>query len=129
MTTPTTLWKPKLHFDTDANPSHVAFDDGKEVRQIVPWLHFVNARWDYDEPETIKMKIGEWIVVMHGQNLGPLYLAIEERTLVRVRAQPGLAEDQKCELDTFVTSLRFTELPSGGMGPKGRKQIELDPGG
>jgi hypothetical protein len=129
MTTPTTLWKPKLHFDTDANPSHVAFDDGKEVRQVVPWLHFVNARWDYDEPETIKMKIGEWIVVMYGHNLGPLYLAIVERTLVRVRAQPDLAGDQKCELDTFVTSLRFTEPPSGGMGAKGRKQIELGLGG
>jgi hypothetical protein len=35
---------------------------------------------------------------------------------------------QKCELDTFVTSLRFTELPTGGTGAKGRKQIELDLG-
>jgi hypothetical protein len=129
MTSPTTLWKPKLHFDTDANPSHVAFDDGKEVRQIVPWLHFVNARWDYNEPEVIKIRIGEWIVVMHGQNLGPLDLAMEKRTLARVRAQPDLAGDQKYEMDTFVISLRFTEPPVGGIGAKGRKQIELDLGG
>ena len=91
MTSTTTLWKPKLHFDTAANPGHVTFDDGKKLRQNVPWLHYVNARWDYDEPEVIKIKIGEWVVVMNGQNLGPLYLAIEERTLVRVRAQPDLA--------------------------------------
>ena len=129
MTSTTTLWKPKLHFDTAANPGHVTFDDGKKLRQNVPWLHYVNARWDYDEPEVIKIKIGEWVVVMNGQNLGPLYLAIEERTLVRVRAQPDLADDKKSELDTFVTSLRFTEPPSGGMGSKGRKQIELDLGG
>jgi len=75
------------------------------------------------------LKIGEWLVVLRGNNLAPLYLAIEKRTLARVRAQPDLAEDQKCELDTFVTSLRFTEPPAGGMGAKGRKQIELDLGG
>jgi len=32
MTTPTTLWKPKLHFDTAANRSHVTFEDGRRNR-------------------------------------------------------------------------------------------------
>jgi hypothetical protein len=129
MTTPPILRKPKLHFDTEENPSHVTFDDGKDRRRNIPWLHYVEANWDYDEPDVIRLKIGEWLVVIRGNNLGPLYLAIEKRTLARVRAQPDMAEDREREMDTFVTSLRFTELPAGGIGAKGRKQIELDLGG
>ena len=129
MTTPQILRKPKLHFDTEENPSHVTFDDGKDRRRNIPWLHYVEANWDYDEPDVIRLKIGEWLIVLRGNNLGPLYLAIEKRTLARVRAQPDMAQDNERELDTFVTSLRFTELPSGGIGAKGRKQIELDLGG
>jgi hypothetical protein len=129
MTTPPILRKPKLHFDTEENPSHVTFDDGKDRRRNIPWLHYVEANWDYDEPDVIRLKIGDWLVVIRGNNLGPLYLAIEKRTLARVRAQPDMAEDREREMDTFVTNLRFTEPPSGGIGAKGRKQIELDLGG
>ena len=129
MTTPPILRKPKLYFDTEENPSHVTFDDGKDRRRNIPWLHYVEANWDYDEPDVIRLKIGEWLIVLRGNNLAPLYLAIEKRTLARVRAQPDLAEDREREMDTFVTSLRFTELPAGGIGAKGRKQIELDLGG
>ena len=129
MTTPPILRKPKLYFDTEENPSHVTFDDGKDRRRNIPWLHYVEANWDYDEPDVIRLKIGEWIIVLRGNNLAPLYLAIEKRTLARVRAQPDMAEDREREMDTFVTSLRFTELPAGGIGAKGRKQIELDLGG
>jgi hypothetical protein len=43
--------------------------------------------------------------------------------------QPDMAQDREREMDTFVTDLRFTELPTGGIGAKGRKQIELDLGG
>lgn len=32
MTPAPILRKPKLHFDTAANPSHVTFDDGKELK-------------------------------------------------------------------------------------------------
>ena len=129
MTTPQILRKPKLHFDTEENPSHVTFDDGKDRRRNIPWLHYVEANWDYDEPDVIRLKIGEWLVVIRGNNLGPLYLAIEKGTLARVRAQTDMVGDREREMDTFVTSLRFTELPAGGMGAKGRKQIELDLGG
>ena len=129
MTTPPILRKPKLHFDTEENPSHVTFDDGKDRRRNIPWLHYVEANWDYDEPDVIRFKIGEWLVVLRGNNLAPLYLAIEKRTLARVRAQPDMAQDREREMDTFVTDLRFTELPAGGIGAKGRKQIELDLGG
>jgi len=129
MTTPPILRKPKLHFDTEENPSHVTFDDGKDRRRNIPWLHYVEANWDYDEPDVIRLKIGEWLIVLRGNNLGPLYLAIEKGTLARVRAQTDMVGDREREMDTFVTSLRFTELPAGGMGAKGRKQIELDLGG
>ena len=129
MTTTTILRKPKLHFDTEENSSHVTFDDGKDRRRNIPWLHYVEANWDYDEPDVIRLKIGEWLIVLRGNNLAPLYLAIEKRTLARVRAQPDMAEDREREMDTFVTSLSFTEPPAGGMGAKGRKQIELDLGG
>jgi len=125
--TPTPLLrKPKLHFDTAANPSHVTFDDGKELRRNIPWLQYVEARWEYGEPDMVRIEIGEWLVVLRGHNLGPLFVAIEDRTLMRVRVQSGLEQDRDREADTFVTELRFTKPPAGGIGGKRRGQIELD---
>lgn len=125
--TPTPLLrKPKLYFDTAANSSHVTFDDGKELKRNIPWLHYVEALWNYAEPDCIGIEIGEWLVVLRGHNLGPLFLAIEEHTLIRVRAQPELGQDRDREADTFVTELRFTKPPAGGIGGKRRGQIELD---
>src|SRR3954470_5673969 len=97
------LRKPRLHFETAANPSHVTFDDSKERRRIIPWLHFVEARWDYAELDVIKMEIGDWLVIIRGHNLGPLVQAIEDHTLTRVRAQPELQDDHEREIDTFAT--------------------------
>jgi len=117
--------KPKLLFDVVANPSHVTFDDGKELRRNIPWLHYVEAHWDHSELDTIKVEIGDWLIVISGQNLGPLFLAIEDRTLMRVRAQPRLREDREREFDTFATEIRFTKAP---MKNPGRQpgQIEFD---
>ena len=120
--------KPKLYFDTAANPSHVTFDDGKEQRRNIPWMNYVEARWDYAEPDTIKMEIGDWLVVISGHNLAPLFLAIEDHTLVRLRAQPQLKQDQEREIDTFVAEIRFTK-PTPGNSGKRRGQIEFDLGG
>jgi hypothetical protein len=61
MMPPTDRWKPKLPFDAAANPSHVTFDDGEKLRQNVPWLHYVKARWDCDKSAAIKMEVREWI--------------------------------------------------------------------
>ena len=120
-----TFRKPKLLFDVVVNPSHVTFDDGKELRRNIPWLHYVEARWDHSELDTIKVEIGDWFIVISGQNLGPLFLAIEDRTLARVRAQPRLREDREREFDTFATEIRFTKAP---MKSSGRQpgQIEFD---
>src|SRR4051812_8768163 len=107
-----TLRKPKLHFDTAAHASHVTFDDGREQRRNLPWHDYVEARWDYAEPDVIWMAIGEWIVVIRGHNLAPLFGAIEDRTLLRLRAQPKQEEDRQHELDTFAVEIRFAKPPS-----------------
>lgn len=120
--------KPKLYFDTAANPSHVTFDDGKEQRRNIPWMHYVEARWEYAEPDSIKMEIGDWLVVVSGHNLAPLFQAIEDHTLTRVRAQPGLEKDREREFDTFATEIRFMKPPAGTAGNR-RGQIEFELGG
>ena len=101
--------KPKEHFDTETHPSHVTFDDGKAIRRNIPWLHYVEARWDYAEPDTIKMEIGDWVVFLSGHNLGPLFAAIENHTLTRVRALPEFLGDREREADTFVSEIRFVK--------------------
>jgi len=83
------------------NPSHVTFDDGKEQRRNISWTLYLEARWDYAEPDTIKIEIGDWLVVISGHNLGPLFQAIEEHSLSRLRAQPKLEQDREHEADTF----------------------------
>ena len=125
MTPATILRKPKPHFDTAANPSHVTFDDGKELKRNIPWLHYVEARWSYAEPDCIGIEIGEWLVVLRGHNLGPLFFSIEDHTLLRVRAQPELGQDRDRESDTFVTELRFTKPPERGISGKRREQAKL----
>lgn len=120
----TTLRKPRLHFDVADNPSHITFDDGKEQRRNIPWLHYTEARWEYDEPDTMRMEIGDWLVVIRGPNLGHLFQAIEEQTLMRLRALPELANDSEREMDTFATEIRF--LWAAIKGGKRNGQAELD---
>lgn len=129
MTPPTLLRKPKLHFDTTANPSHVTFDDGKGMRRTIPWPHLVEARWESAEPDIVKIEIGEWLMVLRGHNLGPFYAAIEEKTLLRVHAQPVLEQEREREIDTYLTEVRFTKPPPGGLGVKRGGQVEFDLGG
>jgi hypothetical protein len=104
--------KPRQHFDTASQPSHVSFDDGRVERRSLPWTHFSQARWEYQEPDTIRMEIGDVIVVLTGNKLEFLFAAIEERTLLRVRAQPQLAQQPERTGDVFVTSIRFLKAPS-----------------
>jgi hypothetical protein len=117
--------KSKLVFDVVANPSHVTFDDAKERQRTVPWMSFVEANWEYAELDTIKMEIGDWLIVISGQNLGPLFQAIQDRTLTRIRAQPRLREDRERQLDTFATEIHFTKPPVRNLA-KQRGQIEFD---
>lgn len=123
-----TLRKPKLHFDCAAHPSHVTFDDGREQRRNIPWHDYVEARWDYAEPDLIMMEIGGWLVLIHGHNLAPLFQAIEEHTLARLRAQPELENDREHEADTFAAQVRFMKPPAGAgrAKPHGAVEPELD---
>ena len=104
---PAVVRRPKLHFDVGESPSHVTFDDGKTQRRNVPWMQYIMACWDYAEPDLIHMEIGDSVVEIRGHNLAPLYQAIEEQTLLRIRAQPDLSNVRDRELDTFVTGIRF----------------------
>ena len=125
----TSLRKPKHHFDTAANASHVTFDDGRGLRRNLPWLHYVEARWDYDaEPDTFKIEIGDWLIVICGRNLGALFGAIEDHTLLRLRAQPDLETESQENIDTFATEIRFLRASPGLPGGNGRGQIEFDLG-
>ncbi len=119
------LRKPKLYFDTMAHPSHVTFDDGVEERRNLPWMSYVEARWDHSEPELIKFEIGERVVFLRGHNLGPLFAAIEDHTLFRVRAQPALGTDREHEGDTFVSEIRFAVKQKPVAGGKRPEQGEL----
>jgi len=118
--------KPRLYFDTVAGPDHVTFDDGKEEWRNFPWSLYVVARWEYAEPDFLRIEIGDSIVVLRGHNLGPLKQAIEEHTLLRVRCRPELEEDHNNEPDSFVTGMVFRTAPpraqKGGPGT----QIEID---
>lgn len=118
--------KPRQYFDTAPRPSHVTFDDGKSQRRNLPWLHYVETRWDYEEADTLKVLIGDWLVVIIGHNLAALFLAIEDHLLTRIRAQPELARDRNHDVDSFATQIRFLPAPE----PKGRRkgQIEFDLG-
>lgn len=122
-----TLRRPKLHFDTGANAGHVTFDDGGRLRRCLPWFDFVEARWTYDDPGTLAVEFGAWLVQVRGHNLEPLFAAIEEQTLLRVRARPELDGDAGSRPDTFATEILFLKLVAAPP-PRHRGQIEIDLG-
>lgn len=116
--------KPKPYFDTAANPSHVTFDDSLEDCCSLPWMSFVQARRARSEPNTIKVQIGDFVVVITGHNLAPLFLAIEDRTLTRICAHPEFKQDREREIDTFAVEIRFAKPPSKNSG-KQSGQLEF----
>jgi hypothetical protein len=59
-----------------------------------------------------------------GHNIGPLFLAVEDHTLMRVRAQPDLEHDDERVIDTFALEIRFTQPPPRKSANQ-RGQIEL----
>lgn len=119
--------KPKLYFDTVAAPSHVTFDDGCELRRNFPWALYVGAWWEYKDPDVIKVEIGDWIVIVRGPNLSPLFQAIEEHALLRVCAHPELGEGETPFVDTFALEIRLfgpTAEPFGKVHP-GQTEFKL----
>lgn len=122
-----TLRRPVMHFDVGAGSSHVTFDDGQSLRRNLPWFDFVEARWQYDDPESIALEIGAWLVQIRGHNLDPLFAAIEEQTLVRVRARPQLDGNPVNLADSFVTMIQFSKSVVAPV-PRRHGQLEIDLG-
>ena len=123
METPT-LRKPRQYFDTATRPSHVTFDDGANHRRNFPWMHYVEARWEYADPDAIKVLIGDLLIVVTGHNLAALFTALEDQTLSRIRAQSELAKDREHTADSFATDIRFLKAPESA--PRnGQMEIEL----
>ena len=98
--------KPRTFFETATRPSHVTFDDGHRHRRNFPWHHYVEARWTYGEPDAIQVLIGDCLIVLTGSNLAPLFAALEEHTLLRVRAESD-GKDREREFDCYVTNITF----------------------
>ncbi len=102
--------RPKMFFEEAPRPTGVTFDDGRQNRWNLPWMRFAHAEWDYADPATIRVEIGDWQVVLTGHNLEPLFAAIERGQLLRVRAHPEFADDPAHDGDVYVTSIRFVHL-------------------
>ena len=117
--------KPKPYFDTAANPSHVTFDDGLDDCCSLPWMSFVQARRARSVPNTIQIQIGDFVIVITGQNLAPLFLAIEDRTLTRVCAHPEFRQDREREIDTFAVEIRFITAAPELVKRRGQSELEL----
>jgi hypothetical protein len=119
--------KPRQHFDTATHPSRVTFDDGNTERSF-PWISCGEATRESAEPNVIRFDVGEWIVLLRGYNLGPLFVAIEEQTLLRVRVHPELAQNGERDTDCFVTEIRFTRALTFGMPTKRKNSPQLELG-
>lgn len=102
--------KTRLHFETEPHPATVSFDDGR-MRRSLPYAHFVEVFWPHHDAATIKVEIGNYLVVLIGHNLQPLYEALVNQTLKRVEALPAFAKARGNEGDCFVTEIRFTVPP------------------
>lgn len=122
-----TMRRPVMHFDTDTGPSHVTFDDGQLLRRSLPWGDFVEARWEYASSGVILVEIGGWQVELRGHNVNPLFAAIEQKTLLRVRAQPELDTVAVNRPDTYVTEIRFSKREvARARRSHGQLEIDLD---
>jgi len=121
--------KDRQHFETAPHPPHVTFDDGHGIRRNLPWIHFVEARWNAVSGANFSIIIGEWVIAVEGINLEPLFRAIEEATLLRVKAQPELAQDRSCDGDSIVTSIQFVQITRDASRRKGNSsQLDLEIG-
>ena len=127
MDTPSFRRKPKLWFDVAASPSHVTFDDGVKMRRNLPWCHFVQGSWDHDEPHLVRLTFTEWHIVLTGLALGPLFAAVEDRSLLRVAAQRTYEAAPNRDADTVITAISFIKPMALDLAPRrGGKKEQMD---
>jgi len=124
----------RQHYDTEVRPPlTVIFDDGK-MERCLPYIHFKEAYWTHRDRTTLSVEIGEWLVVLRGQNLTPLFEAISNHTLRRAEVVPSLVTGGgPNEADSFVTGIVFTVPPlkmtAAQVGHVDRGQLPLMLGG
>jgi hypothetical protein len=102
--------RPRSFFEECPSARSVTFDDGARCKRNLPWVRFLEAVWDYAEPGTVRVEIGDWQVIICGHNLEALFKAIETGQLQHVRAHPEFRDDPNREPDVFATSIRFVHL-------------------
>lgn len=119
----TPIKKGRHYFETALRTDHVTFDDGVRRKSNLPWGLYLEARCDYFEKDAINVTIGEWLIILTGHNLEPLYTAIESRTLTRILAHPNFDDDEAHHDDTFVSDIRF--LPAPPKPGPGQMSLEL----
>ena len=126
----------RQYFETELRPPvTVIFDDGK-MERCLPYAQFNEAYWPHRDRNTLNVEIGNWLVVLRGQNLAPLFEAISNHTLRRVDVLAQLLPGGSMgieEADTFVTEILFTVPPlkmtAAQVGKGGGGQLPLLIGG
>src|SRR5688572_10666977 len=120
--------KPRTFFEVSPSPRSVTFDDGTHCKRNLPWVRFLEAVWDYSDPGTVQIEIGDWQVVICGHNLEQLFDAIATAQLESVRAHPEFADDPKHEDHAFATSISYVPLSALVPAAKEKPRRQLDLG-
>lgn len=102
--------KPKFHFDTAERPASIVFEEPNEIQTAIPWSHFEKSHFNPEDPALIRMEIGPYAVLIHGQNLKPLHQALGQQTVSFLKVQPSLTQERERGCDTFVTEVYFSPL-------------------
>jgi len=89
-------------------------------------IHFSETRWTYTEPDAIYLEVAGYFVSIIEYNIAPLYTAIEEHRLLRIRAHPEFANSADHAQDSFATQIRFSNLPTVRSKTKEKKAPELE---
>lgn len=69
-------------------------------------------------------RAGGWPTELTGHNLAPLYAALEDHSLARLRSQPTSHVSAEHEMDTFATSIRFFGAPNTSIR-QGQGELDL----
>lgn len=117
--------KGRCFYDTDARPPSVTFDDGKDCRRNFPWMRYAGSHWSYAEADVIRIEIDEWVVLLKGHNLAPLFAAIQAQTLKEIGVHPEWENEPTRANDTFATKIQFAKLAAFAPPPKQRAPSQM----
>lgn len=121
MNTPNVSRKPRLYFETVTNAHTMSFDDGSIHRRNYSWLQYAETRWERSDESVLLIKIGEVVVKLRGNNLGPIYAAIADHSFSQVKAMPAFENEPDKLVDTYVVEIEFMVQPSSIKAKRGSK--------